>query len=90
MLICGQMTLAMTSLLLACVFHCLCTFVLVSASRWLVEIWELIRGGDTGIGGGIQIPEMTSCKLSFLFPPHCQSALESLPQANFIIIVYFF
>ena len=53
-----SLTLAMTSLLLACVFHCLFTFVLVSASRWLVEIWQLSRWGDTGIGGGIQIQEM--------------------------------
>ena len=27
------------------------------------------KGSHGGIGGGIQIPERRSCKLSFLFPP---------------------
>ena len=36
-------------------------------------------GSYGGIGGGIQIPEKRhSCKLPFLFPPRCQSALETL------------
>ena len=41
----AEMTLVMTSLLLARVFQCLFTFVLVSASRWLEEIWQLSRRG---------------------------------------------
>ena len=36
-------------------------------------------GSHRGIGGEIQIPDRHSCKLSFLFPPHCPSAPESLP-----------
>ena len=42
------MTLVMTSLLLARVFQPLFTFALVSASRWLAEIWQLSRHGATG------------------------------------------
>ena len=44
----AEMTLVMTSLPLAPVFQCLFTFVLVSASRWLAEIWQLSRRGTTG------------------------------------------
>ena len=29
-------------------FQCLFTFALVSASRWLAEIWQLSRRGATG------------------------------------------
>ena len=77
MLICGQMTLAMTSLLLACVFivclH-LCSFLL--RADW----WK----SDNSVDGETRELEVEfkfqrcSCKLSFLFLPHCQSALESL------------
>ena len=42
------MTLVITSLSLACVFQCLLTFTLISASHWLVEIWQLSRQGTTG------------------------------------------
>ena len=38
----------MTSLPLARVFQSLFTFALVSASRWLVKIWQLSRKGATG------------------------------------------
>ena len=44
----AEMTLVMTSLSLARVFQCMLTFALVSASRWLAEIWQL---------SVIQIPE---------------------------------
>ena len=44
----SEMTLVMMSLPLACVFQCLFTVVLISASRWLAEIWQLSRRGDTG------------------------------------------
>ena len=39
------MTVVMTSLPLAHVFQCLFTFALVSASRWLAEIWQVSRRG---------------------------------------------
>ena len=38
----------MMSLPLTRVFQCLFTFALVSASRWLAEIWQLSRQGATG------------------------------------------
>ena len=44
----AEMTLVMTSLPLALDFRCLFTFALVSASRWLAEIWQLSRRGATG------------------------------------------
>ena len=69
----AEMTLVMTSLPLARVFQCSFTFALVSASCWLAEIWQLIRRGATG-----ELEVRRSCKLSFLFPPRRQSALESM------------
>ena len=74
----AEMTLVMTLLPLAHVFQCLFTFALVSASRRLAEIWRLSRRGATG---ELEVEfkfQMRSCKLSFLFPPHRQSAPESL------------
>ena len=44
----AEMTLVMMSLPLACVFQCLFTVALISASRWFAEIWQLSRRGDTG------------------------------------------
>ena len=44
----AKVTLVVTSLSFAHVFQCLFTFVLVSASRWLAEIWKLSRQGATG------------------------------------------
>ena len=38
----------MTSIPLARVFQCLFTFALLSALRWLSEIWQLSRRGATG------------------------------------------
>ena len=65
-----KMTLVMTSLPLAHVLKFLVKFVLVSAQ---------LMGSHSGIGGGIQIPDTShSFKLSFLFPPCCQRAPESL------------
>ena len=74
----AEMTLVMTSLPLARVFQCLFTFALVSASRWLAEIWQLSRKGATG---ELEVEfkfQRRRRKLSFLFPPHRQSAPESL------------
>ena len=72
------MTLVITSLPLASGFQCLFTFALVFTSSWLAEIWQLSRRGATG---ELEVEfkfQRHSCKLSFLFLPHCQSALESL------------
>ena len=64
----AEMTLAMTSFLLARVFQWLFTFALVSASRWLTEIWQLSQRGATGeLEVEFQF-QNSSCKLSFLFP----------------------
>ena len=74
----AKMTLIMTSLPLQRVFQCLFTLALVSASRWLVEIWQLSRRGATG---ELEVEfkfQKRSCKLSFSFPPCRQSAPESL------------
>ena len=63
-----EITLIMTSLPLACIFQFLFTFALVSASRWLVEIWQLSRRGATG---ELEVEfkfRRRSCKLSFHFP----------------------
>ena len=54
------------------------TFALVSASHRLAEIWQLSRSGTTG---ELEVEfkfQRRSRKLSFLFPPRRQSALESL------------
>ena len=44
----AEMTLEMMSLLLACVFQCLFTFVLISTPRWLAEIWQFSRWEPQG------------------------------------------
>ena len=52
---------------------CACLFAL----RWLVEIWQLSRWGATR---ELEVEfkfRRRSCKLSFLFLPHHQSAPES-------------
>ena len=72
------MTLVMTSLPLASGFQCLFTFALIFTSHWLAEIWQLSRRGATG---ELEVEfkfQRHSWKFSFLFLPHCQSALESL------------
>ena len=74
----AEMTLVMTWLPLARAFQCLFTFVLVSASHWLAEIWQLSRRQATG---KLEVEfkfQRRSCKLSFLFPPSRQSAPGSL------------
>ena len=73
-----EMTLVMTSLPLAHAFQCLFTFALVSASCWLAEIWQLSWQGATGKLEAKFKFQRRSCNLSFLFPPCCQSAPESL------------
>ena len=53
-------------------------FALVFTSRRLAEIWQLNRQGATG---ELEVEfkfQRCSRKLSCLFLPHCQSALESL------------
>ena len=54
------------------------TIALFSASRWLPEIWQLSRRGATGEREVEFKFQRRSWKLSFLFPPRRQSALESL------------
>ena len=69
------------------VFQFLFTFAFVSASRWLVEIWQLSRRGDTG---KLEVEfkfQRRSCELSFLFPPSRQSATETLLPGYVIIAV---
>ena len=73
-----EMILVMTSLPLAHVLKCLLTFMLISALRWLAEIWQFSRRGATG---ELEVEfkfQRHSHKLSFLFPPCHQSALETL------------
>ena len=66
----ADMTLIMTSLPLAPFF--------VSTFCWLAEIWQLIRRGATG---ELEVEfkfQRRNCKLSLIFPPCRQSAIESL------------
>ena len=74
----AEMTLVMTSLPLALVFQCLFIFALVSAWRWLTEIWQLSWWETTGELEKEFKFQRRSCKLSFLLLPCCQSAPESL------------
>ena len=56
---------------------CFFTFALVSAPRWLAEIWKLSRRGATE---ELEVEfkfKRRSYKFSFLFPPRRQSAPES-------------
>ena len=74
----AKLTLVMTLLPLARGFQCLFTLVLVFVSRRLAQIWQLIQLGTTR---ELEVEfkfQRGSCKLSFLFPPGRQSALESL------------
>ena len=64
--------------MLSRVFQSVFTFALVSASRWLAEIWQLSWWEATG---ELEVEfkfQRRSCKLSFLFPPRRQRAPESL------------
>ena len=83
----AEMALVMTLLPLPRVFQC---FALVSASRWLAEIWQLSRRGATG---ELEVEfkfQRRSCKLSFLFPFRRQSAPESLLASYFLCKEVFF
>ena len=62
---------------LACVFQCLFTFALISASPWLVEMWQLSWWGATGELEMEFKFQRCICKLSFFSLPY--PALESLP-----------
>ena len=53
-------------------------FALVSASRWLAEIWQLSQQGATDESEVEFKFQRRSCKLSLLFPRRRQSAPESL------------
>jgi len=53
-------------------------FALVSASRWLAEIWQLSRRRATDESEVELKFQRRSCKLTFLFPLRRQSAPESL------------
>ena len=57
---------------------CLHSLCLVPALGWLAKIWQLSRRGAIGEFEAEFKSQRRSCKLSFLFPPHCQSVLESL------------
>ena len=74
----AEMTLVMTSLPLALVFQCLFIFALVSAWRWLTEIWQLSWWGTTRELEKEFKFQRRSCKLSFLLLRRFQSAPESL------------
>ena len=74
----AEMTLAMMSLPLACVFQCLFSFALVSTLCWLAEIWQLSWLGATR---ELEVEfkfRWRSCKFYFLFHPCHLSAPESL------------
>ena len=64
--------LAMMSLPLACVFQCLFTFARISGN---------LTAQSMGSHRDLEVEfkfQRCSCKLSFLFPPYCQSAPVSL------------
>ena len=85
----AKMTLVMTSLTLARVFQCLSIVAIVSASRWLGENWQLTRQEATG---KLEVEfkfQRHSCELSFLFPPRCQRAPESLLASYAVVWVLF-
>ena len=45
------------------------SMVVYIRARFRFALTAQSKGSHRGIGGGIQIPERRSCKLSFLFPP---------------------
>ena len=74
----AEMTLVMMSLPLAHVFQCF--FCVHARFRFMLigrNLTAQSRESHRGIGGGMKF-QRCSCKLSFLFPPCCQSAPESL------------
>ena len=60
------------------VFQVLLTFALVTALRWLAEIWQLSRRGAAAELEAEFKFQRHSCKLSVLFPPRRRSDPESL------------
>ena len=65
------------------------TCALVSTLHWLAEIWQLSQREATG---RLEVEfkfQRRSCKLSFHFPPHCQSAPESLLAGFYCLSSYF-
>ena len=76
------MTLVVTSLPLARAFTCfsICVYIRTCFRFALIggNLTAQSTGSHRGIGGGIQIFQRRSCKLSFLFPPRRQRAPESL------------
>ena len=64
-------------------------FMLISALGWLAEIWQFSRRGAKG---ELEVEfkfQRRSCKLSFLFPPCHQSALETLlffTRSNIVLV----
>ena len=56
-----------TSLPFACVFQCLFTFALISASPWLAEIWQLSWRGTTG---ELELEfKFQRCVTNIVYPP---------------------
>ena len=61
---------------------CLHAFMLISALRWLAEIWQLSKWAATG---ELEVQfkfQRRSCKLSFLFLPLIQSTPGACIQAT--------
>ena len=70
----AEMTLAMTSLPLACVFQCLFTFARIGGN---------LTAQSMGSHRELEVKfkfQRCSCKHSFLFPPYCQSAPGELAR----------
>ena len=74
--------IVMTSLPLAHVFRCLFTFVLVSASRWLAEIWQLSQWGATGELDVEFKFQRHSCKLLSFSCPAARAPRKACSQAK--------
>ena len=86
----AEMTLVMTSVTFARVFQCSLTFALVSASRWLADIWKLSRRRATK---ELEVEfkfQRRSRKLSFLFLPCLQSEVPVLWRCCLYYIGEFF
>ena len=70
----GGDDIILMSLPLARVFQCLFTFALVSASRWLVEIWQQ-RGVTGELGMEFKFQRRSSLQVLLFFPPAPESLL---------------
>jgi len=78
----AEMILVTMSLPLACIFQCLFTSVLVSASHWLAEISQLTWQGATGELDVEFKFQRRSCKLSFFSCPTTGAPGRACSQAN--------